>query len=248
MARIDRPIHDKLNAIKWLLVARFKPGRDRSGCREPPTFSARLYITLQRPRRAETRLLHIVLIAATATLNKEHDTMSQTSPNEGMQPPSVRPPRRRRWLAILLIGVAGLFGFAAGKVHSSPWLHFWGHHHQFDAEEITFFVQHRIGRALSRVDATQEQRDKIDAIAKAAINDVVAMRKDPAARRDKVLAIFKADTIDRSALETIRAEQLGIGEAASKRIVQAIADAAEVLKPEQRRQLADDWQRWHMLP
>ena len=175
--------------------------------------------------------------------------MSQASPNEGPQSsPGGAPRRGRRWLFAALIGVAAVFGFAAGKVHSSPWFHHWAHHHPFDAEEITFIVQHRIGHALSKVDATQEQRDKIDAIAKAAIDDVMAMRKDPAARHEKVLAILKADTIDRSALEAIRAEQLGVGEAASKRIVQAVADAAEVLQPGQRRQLAQEWERWHMLP
>jgi periplasmic protein CpxP/Spy len=188
-----------------------------------------------------------MLTAATAKPNKEHKTMSETSPNQGPQPVPYRAPRRRRWLFALMIGMAGLFGFAAGKVHSSPWFH-WGHHHPFDAEEITFFVQHRIGHALSRVDATQEQRDKINAIAKAAITDVVAMRKDHDARREQALALFKADSIDRNALEALRAERLSAGDAASKRIVQAVADAAEVLKPEQRRQLAGDWERWHMLP
>ena len=173
--------------------------------------------------------------------------MSETSPNESTQPIPYRAPRRRRWLFAVMIGLAGLFGFAAGKVHSSPWFH-WAHHHPFDAEEITFFVQHRIGHALSRVDATQEQRDKINAIAKAAITDVMAMHKDHDARREKALAIFKADTIDRDALEAMRAERLSAGDAASKRIVQAVADAAEVLKPEQRRQLAGEWERWHMLP
>ncbi len=172
--------------------------------------------------------------------------MSEPSPNEGTQSGPYRAPRRRRWLAAVMIGMAGLFGFAAGKVHSSPWFH-WAHH-PFDAEEITFFVQHRIGHALSRVDATQEQRDKINAIAKAAIGDVLAMHKDQAARREKALAIFKADTIDRAELEAMRAERLSAGDAASKRIVQAVADAAEVLTPAQRRQLAGDAERWHMLP
>jgi protein CpxP len=169
--------------------------------------------------------------------------MSQTSPGEGTLPTPSKPPHRRRWLFGILIGAAILSGFAAGKVHSAPWFPFWGHHHPLDAEEITFMVQRRLGQALSKVDATQEQRDKINAIAKSAIDDVIAMRKDPSARREQVMAIFKADTIDRAALEALRAEQLGTGEAASKRIVQAAADAAEVLKPEQRRQLASDWQQ-----
>ena len=155
-----------------------------------------------------------------------------------------RPVRRRRWLVAVFIGAAAIFGFAAGKVHSSPFWHWGGHHRFFDAEEISFLVQHRIDRALSAVDATPDQREKIHTIAKSAIDDVLAMRKDPEARRTKVLALFKADTLDRQAFEALRAEQIATADAATKRILQALEDAAEVLKPEQRKKLAERWERW----
>jgi periplasmic protein CpxP/Spy len=175
--------------------------------------------------------------------------MSEETSNGGSQDRTGAVRRRgRRWLVAVFIGAAAVFGFAAGKVHSSPWWHWAGHHRFFDAEEISFIVQHRIDRVLSKVDATPEQREKINAIAKGAISDVTAMRKDPSERREKVLAILKADTIDRSALETLRAEQFTIADAATKRIAQAVADAADVLKPEQRRQLAERWERRHMHP
>jgi periplasmic protein CpxP/Spy len=161
------------------------------------------------------------------------------------QTPKDAPPRRgRRWLVAVFIGAAAIFGFAAGKVHSAPWWHWAGHHRFFDAEEVSFFVQHRIDRVLAAVDATPEQREKIHAIAKGAIDDVLAMRRDPAARREKVLALMKADTVDRQALEALRAEQIATADAATKRILQAVEDAAEVLRPEQRRQLAERWERW----
>jgi hypothetical protein len=48
-----------------------------------------------------------------------------------------------------------------------------------------------------------------------------------------------APTIDRSAIERLRAEQIGLAETASKRIAQAVADASETLNPEQRRKIAD---------
>ncbi|MGO8953733.1 MAG: Spy/CpxP family protein refolding chaperone [Rhodomicrobium sp.] len=173
--------------------------------------------------------------------------MSEDTSNSGLQNrPNGAPHRRRRWLFAVFIGAAALFGFAAGTVHSSPWFHWAGHHRFLDADEIGFIVQHRINRALSKVDATPEQRDKIDTIAKAAVNDVMAMRKDRSGLREKFLTIMKADTIDRSALEALRAEQINNADAASKRILQAVADAAEVLKPEQRRQLAGRWEQWHM--
>jgi Spy/CpxP family protein refolding chaperone len=44
-------------------------------------------------------------------------------------------------------------------------------------------------------------------------------------------------SIDRAALEALRAEQLALADAASKRFIQALGDAAEVLTPEQRRNL-----------
>jgi Spy/CpxP family protein refolding chaperone len=59
-----------------------------------------------------------------------------------------------------------------------------------------------------------------------------------------------APTIDRSAIDRLRAEQMALAETASKRIAQALADTAEVLNPEQRRKIADwvtsgPWARWH---
>jgi len=190
-----------------------------------------------------------MLTATAGKFNWEPYSMSEETSNSGPQNrPNGAPYRRRRWLFAAFIGLAAVLGFAAGKVHSSPWLHWAGHHHPFDADEINFIVQHRIDRALSKVDATPEQRDKINAIAKAAVNDVMAMRKDPSGRREKFLTIMKAETVDRSALEALRAERIDMADAASKRILQAVADAADVLKPEQRRQLAGRWEQWHMHP
>ena len=174
--------------------------------------------------------------------------MSDETSNAGQQSrPTAAPRRTRRWLLTVPIGIAAVFGLAAASVSSHPWGH-WGHQPFFDAEDMSFIVQHRVDRMLTSVDATPEQRSKIDAIVKAAVNEIMPLRKDPDGRREKILAIIKADTVDRSALESLRAEQIGVAEAASKRIVQAVAEAAEVLKPEQRRQLAERWEQWRGHP
>jgi Spy/CpxP family protein refolding chaperone len=47
-------------------------------------------------------------------------------------------------------------------------------------------------------------------------------------------AIFTAPTIDRSALEQLRAARMADVDEGSKILVQALADAADVLTPEQR--------------
>jgi protein CpxP len=64
--------------------------------------------------------------------------------------------------------------------------------------------------------------------------------------REKVMAarvtgreLLTQQTIDRAALEKLRADQIALHDAASRRLIQAIGDAAEVLTPEQRRKISD---------
>ena len=89
------------------------------------------------------------------------------------------------------------------------------------------------------LDATADQQAKIASIAKAAAADLRAMREKMQAARSQAVALLTASTIDRTAIERLRAEQIALTESASKRIAQALADAAEVLNPDQRRKVAD---------
>jgi len=55
--------------------------------------------------------------------------------------------------------------------------------------------------------------------------------------------LLAAPTIDRAAIEKLRAEQITLADASSKRMTQALADAGEVLNPEQRKKLAERMQK-----
>jgi Spy/CpxP family protein refolding chaperone len=101
------------------------------------------------------------------------------------------------------------------------------------------------------LDAAADQQAKIASIAKAAVADLRVLREKMQAARSQAVALLTAPTIDRSAIEQLRAEQIALAETASKRIAQALADAADVLNPEQRRKVADwvshsgGWWGWH---
>jgi Spy/CpxP family protein refolding chaperone len=102
------------------------------------------------------------------------------------------------------------------------------------------------------LDATADQQAKVATIFKAAVADLRPLHEKAHAARAQAVALLTAPTIDRSAIERLRAEQIGLAETASKRIAQALADAADVLSPEQRRNVADWmafrrpwWGRWH---
>ena len=100
------------------------------------------------------------------------------------------------------------------------------------------------------LDATSDQQAKIAGIAKSTVSDLRALREKAQAARTQAVALLTAPTIDRTAIERLRTEQIALAETASKRIAQALADSAEVLNPEQRKKVAD-WLtsgplwRWH---
>ena len=48
---------------------------------------------------------------------------------------------------------------------------------------------------------------------------------------------------DTSQLETLRSEQMQLGDSVSRRMLQAMIDSAEVLTPEQRSKAAERWQK-----
>ena len=101
------------------------------------------------------------------------------------------------------------------------------------------------------LDATADQQVKIATIAKAAVADLRPLREKAQAARSEAIALLTAPSIDRTAIERLRAEQIGLAETASRRIAQALTDAIEVLNPEQRRKVSDwissspPWGRWH---
>ena len=88
------------------------------------------------------------------------------------------------------------------------------------------------------IDATDEQKQRLAPIVKQAANDLLPLREKMHAARKQAIELLTRDTIDRGAIEALRAEQLQLAGEASRRIAQALADAAEVLTPAQRKGLA----------
>jgi periplasmic protein CpxP/Spy len=169
---------------------------------------------------------------------------------------------RRGTFVIALVAVALLAGLT-GNLLSKAFGQGGGWHHiawhdggMFGGPLSPAQIDDRIDRMTKHmaieIDASADQQAKVAAIAKAALADLRPLREKAQAARTQAVALLTAPTIDRSAIERLRAEQIGLAETASKRIAQALADAADVLNPEQRRKVADWmalgrpwWTRWH---
>jgi periplasmic protein CpxP/Spy len=145
--------------------------------------------------------------------------------------------RGRRWLVVtglglVLVGAAGL-ALAGGATHLGLLGHC-GH-----AGLMRDFIAFRIDRALDKVNATPEQKTKIRAILENAHAQHDARVAECQKLHDQVVTALTADTVDRASLEQTRKEAMTFLDQGSTQLVDAVANAAGVLTPEQRRQLAE---------
>jgi periplasmic protein CpxP/Spy len=96
------------------------------------------------------------------------------------------------------------------------------------------WAEQRARHLAVAIGANAEQQEKLATIAKGVAKDMLPMRDKRLAARTQARELLTAKTVDRAALEKLRAEQIATQEAASKRTIQALVDTAEVLTPEQR--------------
>jgi Spy/CpxP family protein refolding chaperone len=156
--------------------------------------------------------------------------------NTGQEP---LPPgnARRRWFA----GLAALGGL--GLLGAGVQAHGWRRHGGGDAEHAARRIERRIDRLVRHVGGTAQQKERLVAIATAALADLRPMREQRRSARLRGLDLLAAPAVDRAALEQARVARMQAADAASRRIAQAMADAAEVLTPEQRARAVERMKR-----
>ena len=173
-----------------------------------------------------------------------------------MRPEEPKRNSRGRFLTGLLSGgligmlLTGAFTMFSADAHYGAWRHGRGHHgfghHGFEdasaaAERAGTFTDW----ILSRIDASQEQREQIKTIVQNAVGDLIPLREQHAANRESLIEALKQSTIDRDKLGELRQATLELADTASSRIIEAIADSGEALTPEQRTQLLEMAERFH---
>jgi protein CpxP len=156
----------------------------------------------------------------------------------------------RRWTIAAFVAAAIAVVGAALSWHgharaAGPGPHRHGGWEQMDPEALDQRIEAMTAYRLADIDATPEQKSRITAIMKGAASDLSSLRGQGRELHAKAMQLLAAPTIDRAQLETLRVQQMQLRETVSRRMLQAMADAAEVLTPEQRARLAERMQRRH---
>ena len=149
--------------------------------------------------------------------------------------------RRPRWILMTIAGalvlVVGGMTWSAVAYSKRSW----------DGERFERFVEWKVEDMLDEVDASDDQRERVRAIATAALADMGEFRDFRRAGREALVEALTQETVDREALEALRQSKLETADRASQRLLTALADAAEVLTPAQRAELAEKLESrdWH---
>jgi protein CpxP len=156
--------------------------------------------------------------------------------------------RRRRRILYALLGsgvLAAVIGarpllaaFQEGGDFHRPWRGGWGHH-RMTPEAAKEHMQVAAKWALRGIDANELQQEKVNKVLAGTIDELFRLKEQHQANREAFAAQLGGASIDRAALEEIRKSEMALADEASRRFVQAMADVAEVLTPEQRQQLLE---------
>lgn len=140
---------------------------------------------------------------------------------------------RRITLATLLGGVAAGVGFRAfGHGRGSRG------HGPIDPADLDKHLERMLKHFYVEIDATEEQKRRLEPIVKQAAKDLVPVREQFHAGRREAIELLTGERIDPGAIEALRARQLSLADKASRRLTRALGEAAEVLTPAQRKELA----------
>lgn len=106
------------------------------------------------------------------------------------------------------------------------------------AERFEKHLKARVTRAVEKVGGTTEQAEKISAIVSKAHADIRPMHQQLRELGKRATELFKAETIDRAAFESLRVERTKLMDGISARAHAAWLDVASLLSAEQRQKLA----------
>ncbi len=151
---------------------------------------------------------------------------------------------RRPWRGLAIASLIGglAAGLGAGLAHAhGP--HGWGGWHRgfddSDPQAMQRRAEASVRWMLADIDATEAQQQKITEIMLTTMRELRPVREQARAARRQAMEILSKPQVDRGALEALRAQQSQLVDQISRRLTDSLADAAEVLTPDQRAKLAE---------
>jgi Spy/CpxP family protein refolding chaperone len=143
---------------------------------------------------------------------------------------------RRTALAAALVASGAALPVLVASAQGTGGMHGMMHGHM--GGDMHAMAMAHVTQMLDAVGASEDQKTKIGSILHAGFEPVAKMHDDMADTHKALHQILAAPIVDRAALEQLRAAEIAKIDSASRVATGALADAAEVLRPDQRAKLA----------
>lgn len=146
--------------------------------------------------------------------------------------------KRPLWRALAAAALAAAAAGAGASLSGGAGLHPSAHAGPMAMDPAA--MDAHIDRMVAQLaaDATPEQQARVAAIAKRAMADLRPLHEQRRQTYASAHALLMAPVVDRAALEQLRAAHVQQFDNGSRRIMEAVADAADVLTPAQRLRFA----------
>ncbi len=125
-----------------------------------------------------------------------------------------------------------------GKIIKTGWRHSGPRFGEMSAAEREKHVTRIVKHVAVEIDATDAQQSQLVALITEFAGEMMPLKERMHADREEVIKLLTAPQVDRAALEALRTKKLTEADEVSKKFVNAVADAAEILTAEQRKTAA----------
>ena len=164
--------------------------------------------------------------------------MTQTNTNRNQHDSRHR--GRPFWGIALLIGAVVFASLFALGSRRRPWGHAdW--FHASSVEDLRGHLEHVTRWSLRKTRANDDQQKRIQAIVADLAPELFQLQNERQALRDRFTTAVQAGQVNPQELEAIRADSIRLADRSSAQMLHSLLPALQVLKPEQRRELLEQW-------
>lgn len=150
---------------------------------------------------------------------------------------------RRFFRFLLFLGAVGGAAFFIPRAFAGGG---WGGHGCHSEPATAADLRERAGwgaeHLMDAVDADDAQRAALEGVLDGAVPEAFAFRQEGRALHEDLAEALGGPTVDRARLEELRLDGLDLADRASARAMDWVAEAASILRPEQRATLKDTWE------
>ena len=146
------------------------------------------------------------------------------------------------WIIVLIVGVWLLSSFVFGR-SQGHWRHAKWSYAGLTSQDPHKEIKAGVQWALSKVNATAEQRTQVNAILEGLVPEIEKAQHERQALQAQLLKAVAADQIDRAELEEVQAKTFNLTEKAFNQSFDTLLKISKVLTPEQRKELVKSWRQ-----